>query len=94
MRGASYTAGEIIQGQLKAGVVAANGVIDLTELTKDLIDMGLDFEIDKSERKLALKQALVELENMIGDEAILRVEVYRQQEALRAMSDEYRALLH
>ncbi len=30
---------------------------------------------------------------MIGDEGVLRIEVYRQQEALRAMSDEYRATL-
>lgn len=93
VRGASYTAGEIIKGQLKAGVVATKGVIDAAELGKNLIDMGLDYEIDGFERNLALKQSLVELENMIGDEAILRVEVYRQQEALREMSDRYRATL-
>jgi hypothetical protein len=93
LRGATYTASNAAKLVLKFGVALANGVADLSELTKDLIDMGLDFEIDDQERKLALKQALVELENMVGDEAILRVEIYRQQEALRAMSDEYRALL-
>jgi len=93
IRGASFTGGAILKGVLKAGVVAAKGVIDLAELTKDLIDMGLDFEIDDEEREFEMKQALVELENMIGDEGILRVEVFRQQEALRAMSGEYRAML-
>ncbi|MBK1791224.1 hypothetical protein [Persicirhabdus sediminis] len=92
-RGALSVIGLGVEVTLKAGVVAANGVTDLAELTKDLIDMGLDYEIDDEERSFAMKQALVELENMVGDEGILRVEVYRQQEALRALSDEYRAIL-
>lgn len=93
VRGATYTAGEIIKGQLKAGVVATKGVTDLASLTKDLIDMGLDFEIDHADRNLAMKQSLVELENMVGDEGILRVEIFREQESLRALSDEYRSKL-
>lgn len=93
IRGATYTASKIFEASFKAGVVATKGVIDAAELAKSLIDMGLDYDIDGIERNLALKQSLVELENMIGDEAILRVEVYRQQEALREMSDRYRATL-
>lgn len=93
VRGGSYTAAQLITAKLKAGVVAMKAVIDFTTLTKELIDMGLDYRIDEVERNFALKQALVELENMIGDEAILRVEVFRQQEALREMSDRYRATL-
>jgi len=93
VRGASYTVAQAVKGALKAGGVAAKGVTDLTELAKDLIDMGLDFDIDEKDRALALKQSLVELENMVGDEGILRIEVYRQQEALRALSDQYRGTL-
>ena len=93
VRGGTWTAANAVKNVLKSGAALANGFTDLSELTKDLIDMGLDFEIDDDERDLALKQALVELENMVGDEGILRVEIYRQQEALRAMSDEYRSML-
>jgi len=93
VRGATEAAAILVKAGLKAGVVAAKGVTYAASLTKDLIDMGLDYKIDEIERNFALKQALVELENMIGDEAILRIEVFRQQEALREMSDRYRATL-
>ena len=93
LRGVKYTFAQILEGKLKANVVAIKGVIDLMTLTKELIDMGLDYDIDGLERDFGLKQSLVELENMIGDEAILRVEVFRQQESLREMSDRYRATL-
>jgi hypothetical protein len=64
-----------------------------TALAKELIDMGLDFEIDGAEREFSKKEVLAELENLLGDEPVLRIEVFRQIQALRELSDRYRAVL-
>ena len=93
VRGGIETGATAAEAILRAAASTAKLFVEVEELAKNLIDMGLDFEIDDKERDLALKQALVELENMVGDEGILRIEIYRQQEALRAMSEQYRANL-
>ncbi len=93
VRGGIETASVASKGVLKAAAGIADAVVEITELTKDLIDMGLDFVIDEEDRRYDFKEALVELENMVGDEGILRVNVFREQEALRQLSEEYRALL-
>lgn len=93
LRGAIKLTGEIGEGALRSIKLALEQSAALTELQANLRTEGLDIDIYDYEQDFAMKQALVELENMIGDEGILRVEVFRQQEALRAMSDEYRAML-
>lgn len=93
VRGAVYTGAEAAKGVLKAVAGIADAVVEIAELTKDLIDMGLDFVIDEEDRRFDFKEALVELENMVGDEGILRVDIFREQEALRELSEEYRSLL-
>ncbi len=93
VRAGIKTAAGGVSATLRASKLAMEQAAALADLTKDLIDEGLDFEIDRAERAFALKQALVELENMVGDEGILRVNIFREQEALRAMSDEYRAMV-
>lgn len=93
LRGASLTASLGTKTFLQAFGETLSVISATTELTQTLVDEGLDLAIYDSEQNFALKEALVELENMVGDEGILRVEVFRQQEALREMSEEYRALL-
>ncbi|WP_269526450.1 hypothetical protein [Coraliomargarita parva] len=93
VRGAAKTGATAVEYVLKAVKTTFTTLSETAALAKDLIDMGLDFSIDINERTYALKEALVELENMVGDEGILRVEIFKQQEALREMSEEYRAML-
>lgn len=92
-RGAIEIAGQITSGGMSIGAVVLSAITEATELTKDLIDEGLDFEIDEEDRLSAFRQSLVELEDAVGDEGILRVQVFSEQEALRELSEEYRALL-
>ncbi|PXA05115.1 hypothetical protein DDZ13_03905 [Coraliomargarita sinensis] len=93
VRGAATTGATAAKAILLAARVTANTVANTADLGRELADLGFDFAIDKQERNFELKSALVELENMIGDDAILRINVFREQEALRALSEEYRALL-
>lgn len=93
VRGGATTGATAAKLILLASKLTAETVSASTDLTKDIIDMGLDLAIYDSEENFALKEALIELENMIGDDAILRINIYREQEALRALSEEYRAML-
>lgn len=92
-RGAISLAGSITSSGMDIGAVVLAATSAATELLQTLIDEGLDYEIDDADRQYDLKEALVELENMVGDEGILRIGVFREQEALRELSEEYRALL-
>lgn len=88
--------GSTIQGVIlgfKASKLTIETIANVTDLSKDLIDAGLDLAITEVENNQGIKEDLVALEDMLGDEGILRIEVFRQQEALRKMSEEYRALL-
>lgn len=92
-RGGIQLAGSIVEGGMSVGAVVLDTATGVAELTGELVEEGLDFEIDQEDRLFDIKEALVELENLVGDEGILKVQVYREQEALREISDEYRALL-
>ncbi len=53
----------------------------------------LDLANTSAERKLEHREWLKEIEDIVGDEAILRVSAFKEIEALRGLSDQYRALL-
>ncbi|MGZ0707125.1 hypothetical protein ACWPKO_02170 [Coraliomargarita sp. W4R53] len=93
LRGAIGTGVLALKGTLLTSKSIFSGIADGIDLSIDLADLGIDFDIDRLERDFELKSALVELENMAGDEAILRIDIYREIETLRQLSDEYRALL-
>ena len=63
------------------------------ELGRELEGIIKDLDVDALERDFALKEALVELENMVGDEGIKRVEIFKAVEHMREVSDQYRAKL-
>ena len=78
---------------LKASALTIDTIANVSDLSKDLIDSGLDLAIGEVENSQGINEDLVALEDMLGDEGILRIEVFRQQEGLRKMSEEYRTLL-
>lgn len=93
VRGAVSTASTAAKATLLTSKTIATGIADGIDLSKDLADLGIDFEIDRIERDFELKSSLVELEDTAGDEAILRINIYRELETLRQLSDKYRATL-
>jgi len=48
---------------------------------------------DSAERELAKKEWLKDLEDLVGDEPVLRISLFKEIEALRGLSEQYRALL-
>ena len=93
VRGAISTGVLALKGTLLTSKEIFSGIADGIDLSKDLADLGIDFTIDRLERDFELKSALVELENMAGDEGKLRIDIFREIETLRQLSDQYRARL-
>jgi hypothetical protein len=77
-----------------------NVVDDTAKIAKTIAQIALDVaetEVNianaDDSRKLEIREWLKEVEDSIGDEAIKRVGVFKEIQALRALSDQYRSLL-
>ncbi len=77
----------------KANQIILEKLADTTDFLKSIADSIVEIENDRQEREYGLKEQLTELENLVGDEAPFRLEVFHRQEALRELSDQYRAKL-
>ncbi len=85
LAGVGVSAGIGLAEKIMRGVQAA------TEIAFAAAHVAVDAANADAERTLAEKEWLVEIETILGDEAITRVNVFKEIEALRGLSDEYRA---
>ena len=83
----------LIKAGFQGGALAAEAAALQDAIDRDLGVLISELAIDAAERDFALREHLTELENLFGDEAIFRVEIMREREALRALGDRYRSLL-
>jgi hypothetical protein len=65
----------------------------VAEISLDIAENELNLTKADEERTLQIKEWLKEVEDSIGDEAIKRVGVFKEIQALRALSDQYRSML-
>lgn len=72
---------------------AAEQIATGLESAKEILALQNERDIQKADFKYAIQEQLKELEGLLGDESAKRIEVFRKQEALRQVSDKYRALL-
>jgi hypothetical protein len=85
--------GTIIGAVLNGIEIIFTSLAKRAELDRELQDIIKDLDIGTLEDNFALKESLVELENLVGDEAIKRVEIFKSVQAMRELSDQYRAQL-
>lgn len=78
---------------LQTTAMVSERAADFLEGTKEITQLQQDIDIQTAGFKYALQEQLTELNGMLGNEAPKRIEVFRRQEALRQISDKYRALL-
>ncbi|MCP5526979.1 MAG: LamG domain-containing protein [Verrucomicrobiales bacterium] len=78
---------------LKSTAMVAERSAAFLEGTKEITQLQQDIDIEKAGFRYAVQEQLAELNGLLGNEAPLRVEVFRRQEALRQISDKYRGLL-
>jgi hypothetical protein len=81
----------------RAGLTVADSGLAIgklvAEISLDIAENELNLTKADEERTLQIKEWLKEVEDSIGDEAIKRVGVFKEIQALRALSDQYRSLL-
>lgn len=93
IRAAIQITGSATAAGYKATKIVWDTAATIGEWARDLAKNILDFAKDNIERDYALQEALVQLENMIGDEAKLRIEIFKELESMRQLSDEFRAAI-
>jgi len=93
-----------VRGALTTASVATtagmDGVLAGIKITKIITENSLDIaenELNLYEAReadaLAAKEMIVDLENKVGDEPIRRIEIFKEIQALRELSDQYRSMV-
>lgn len=81
----------------RAGLFTADSALTIgkliAEISLDIAENELALTQANEERIQEIREWLKEAEDAIGDEAILRVAIFKEIQALRALSDQYRSLL-
>ena len=81
----------------RAGLLTADSALTIgkliAEISLDIAENELALTQADEERTQEIREWLKEAEDAIGDEAILRVAIFKEIQALRALSDQYRSLL-
>ena len=85
-------AGTVYAG-LKGAAIGTEQAAFGLEGSKEIAALQTALKVSKAEYKYAMQEQLKEFEALLGDEAAKRIEVFRKQEALRQVSDKYRATL-
>ena len=93
LRGATITSGRLAKQSLQSTALVSERAAAFLEGTKEVAQIQQDIAIQKGEFKYAIQEQLKEFESLLGDESAKRIEVFRKQEALRQVSDKYRAQL-
>jgi hypothetical protein len=82
---------------VKAGIDAAEIALRVAELVSGISLSVAEAEVglanDAAERLQSKRELLKGVEDLVGDEASLRIAVFKEIEALRALSDKYRSLV-
>lgn len=80
---------------VKAGIDAAETALRIAELVEmialDIAENEVNLANDAAERLQAKREVLKGVEDLVGDEPSLRIAIFKEIEALRALSDQYRS---
>lgn len=93
LRSAIMLSGTAAATSAKAVSYAAERTAFALESAKEVNDIAQDIAIQTMDFKYEIQEQLKEFELKLGDEAKVRIEIFRNQENLRTISGKYRALL-
>lgn len=90
----SYITGSSIKSGIGFAQAAAKFVKLFTELGLTIAENELDLFEKREDDALAAKELLKGLEDLVGDEPVRRIEIFKEIQALRELSEQYRALVN
>jgi hypothetical protein len=91
VRGGLTVASIAVQGGIGAGEIVAKLLALSTEIAFDAAETGVNLANEAAEYTQAKRELLKSVEDLVGDEAIKRVAIFKEIEALRGLSDRYRS---
>jgi len=92
-RGAIKIAGAISGKVLRVTAYASRLKADMLESDKEIAAMDMETKLQKAGYRYDIQQALAELEGLLGNEAPTRMEIFKERESMRQVSEKYRAVL-
>ncbi len=92
-RGATGVAKVSVTSGIKSGAIALKVTELLAEIALDVAETEKNLAVSRLERRQSERELLNDLEGKIGDELTARIEIFRQIEALRVLSDQYRSMV-
>lgn len=93
VRGGLGFAGVGVVGGISVAQAVTRGILLATEIAFDVAESEVDLANENAEREQAQREILKSIEDLVGDEPVLRIAIFKEIEALRALSDSYRSVL-
>ncbi|MBF0452260.1 MAG: IPT/TIG domain-containing protein [Candidatus Magnetomorum sp.] len=75
------------------GATAIDSMAELSESNKELAEMDTDTKIQKAGYKYDIQQGIHEIEASMGNEAPMRLEIFKRKEHMRQETEKFKALL-
>ena len=82
-----------VVGGISVAQAVSRGLLLATEIAFDIAEAEVGIANENAERKQAQRELLKGIEDLMGDEPVLRVAIFKEVEALRALSDRYRSVV-
>ena len=92
-RSAISFGGATIETGINAGQAVTRAILTGVEIAFDVAAAEVGLANDRAERVQAERELLKSIEDLVGDEPVLRVAIFKEIEALRALSDRYRSVV-
>jgi hypothetical protein len=93
VRGGLGFAGVGVVGGIGAGEAILRAIILAQEIAFDIAENEVNLANENAERTQAQRELLKSIEDLVGDEPVLRIAIFKEIQALRALSDRYRSVL-
>lgn len=91
VRGGLGFAGVGVVGGISVAQAITRGLLMASEIAFDIAEAEVGLANENAERKQAQRELLKGIEDLVGDEPVLRIAIFKEIEALRALSDRYRS---
>jgi hypothetical protein len=93
VKGGGYLASVAVTTGLGAGIVGFKVVKAIAETAFAIADYEMALGEMQEQDAVTAKEMLKNLENLVGDEPIRRIQIFKELQTLRELSDQYRAML-
>lgn len=93
VRGAIGITGTTIETGINAGQIITRAILLATEIGLDIAETEVNLANEAAQRTQSQRELLKSIEDLVGDEPVKRIALFKEIEALRALSERYRSVI-